>query len=139
MFDYLVEHGCTDLSSQVDLDGRSMFAIAGGGFGDVYLGRLQDGTAVAIKTLRHHALAQDTAPKARKRAMRELYVWSKVKHRNVQELSGIIMFQGRLGMISPWMSNGNLAEYIQRYPGVDRYELCAQVAKGLSYLHSVNL
>ncbi|KAG8731858.1 hypothetical protein FRC10_001400, partial [Ceratobasidium sp. 414] len=108
----------------MDFSGPPSMAIAGGGFGDVYLGRLRDGTAVAIKALRNHALAQAATSKARKRAMRELYVWSKIKHQNVQELMGIVVFQGRLGMVSPWMENGNLAEYVQRYPGVDRYELC---------------
>ncbi|KAG9100520.1 hypothetical protein FS749_014764 [Ceratobasidium sp. UAMH 11750] len=139
MFDCLLQHGCTDLSSQMDLSEQPSMAIAGGGFGDVYLGRLQDGTGVAIKAVRNHILAQATMSKARKRAMRELYVWSRVKHQNVQELIGIVMFQGRLGMVSPWMENGNLAEYVQRYPGVDRYELCTQVAKGVSYLHSIDL
>lgn len=55
--------------------------------------------------------------------MREIYIWSKAKHENVQELLGIIMFQGRLGMVSPWMENGNLQEYIQKHPDVDRYKL----------------
>ncbi|KAG9090404.1 hypothetical protein FRC06_001105 [Ceratobasidium sp. 370] len=138
MFDCLLQHGCTDLSPRVDLSEQPSMAIAGGGFGDVYRGQLRDGTAVAIKALRNHIIAQATTSKARKRAMRELYVWSKVKHQNVQELMGIVMFQGRLGMVSPWMENGNLAEYVQRYPGVDRYELCTQVARGVSYLHSID-
>lgn len=55
--------------------------------------------------------------------MREIYIWSKAKHENVHELLGIIMFQGRLGMVSPWMENGNLQEYIQKQPDVDRYKL----------------
>lgn len=68
------------------------------------------------------------------------------------------MFQERLGMVSLWMDNGNLQEYLRKVPGVDRYELvcidtviklgilavliykqCIQVASGVSYLHSIDM
>lgn len=55
--------------------------------------------------------------------MRELYIWSKVEHMNVQKLIGVIMFQGRLGMISPWMEKGDLRKYLRSHPGADRYQL----------------
>lgn len=55
--------------------------------------------------------------------MRELYIWSKAEHENVQALTGIIMFQGRLGMVSPWMEHGNLQEYIEKHPDANRYHL----------------
>ncbi|KAF8598349.1 kinase-like protein, partial [Ceratobasidium sp. AG-I] len=71
--------------------------------------------------------------------MRELYMWSKAKHENVHELMGIVMFQGRLGMISPWMENGNLQEYILKNPDVDRYKLCSDVAAGVEYLHGIGM
>ncbi|KAF8603733.1 kinase-like protein [Ceratobasidium sp. AG-I] len=64
-------------------------------------------------------------------------MWSKAKHPNVHELMGVIMFQGRLGMVSLWMENGSLHEYIRKNPSVDRYQLCVQVAAGVSYLHSI--
>lgn len=55
--------------------------------------------------------------------MRELYNWSKMDHENVHKLLGIIMFDRRLGMVSRWMENGNLREYIYRNETVDRYQL----------------
>ncbi|KAG8740919.1 hypothetical protein FRC10_003578 [Ceratobasidium sp. 414] len=110
-------------SSMLNFNREHVNAVAGGGFGDIYRGELRNGTAVAIKTLRHHMLAQDTAPKALKRAAREIYTWSKAQHKNVQELLGVIMFQGQLGMVSPWMDNGNLEEYIRKNPDVDRHDL----------------
>jgi hypothetical protein len=55
--------------------------------------------------------------------MREIYTWSKAKHENVQELMGVIMHQGQLGMISPWMEHGNLQAYIQKCPEIDRRQL----------------
>ncbi|KAG9093265.1 hypothetical protein FRC07_011498, partial [Ceratobasidium sp. 392] len=139
MFDCLLEHGCEDLTLFLDRSSTSSSAVAGGGFGDIYRGRLYDGTNIAIKALRHYVLAKDTAPKALKRAMRELYFWSKTQHDNVQELLGVIMFQGCLGMVSPWMDNGTLEEYIRVKPDVDRYDLCIQMARGVSYLHDIGM
>ncbi|KAH7330649.1 kinase-like domain-containing protein [Rhizoctonia solani] len=50
------------------------------------------------------------------------------------------MFKGRyLGMVSQWMENGNLHEYIRKNPRVDRYRLCIQVASGLAYMHDVKM
>jgi predicted unusual protein kinase regulating ubiquinone biosynthesis (AarF/ABC1/UbiB family) len=40
------------MTEHINLDTIGNFAIAGGGFGDVYRGSLQDGTQVAIKTFR---------------------------------------------------------------------------------------
>lgn len=57
------------------------------------------------------------------RAMRELYFWSKAIHKNIHQLVGVIIFQGRLGMVSPWMENGDLRKYIRNHPEVDRYHL----------------
>ncbi|KAF8598370.1 WD40 repeat-like protein [Ceratobasidium sp. AG-I] len=138
MFLSLLEHGCDDLSLSINPNKYSSVAIAGGGFGDIWEGRMQDGTKVAIKCLRFHAIPPENK-RGLKRAARELYVWSKAKHVNVQELSGIIMFQGGLGMVSPWMDNGNLQEYLQKFPDADRYQFCIQIANGVSYLHSIDM
>ncbi|KAF8598371.1 WD40 repeat-like protein [Ceratobasidium sp. AG-I] len=138
MFFSLLEHGCSDLSSYIDPDEYSSAPIAGGGFGDIWAGKMQGGMKVAIKCLRLHAVSADSR-QSMKRAARELYVWSKAKHPNVQELSGVIMFQGHLGMVSPWMENGNLQYYLQKSPDVDRYQLCIQISKGVSYLHSIGM
>ncbi|KAF8602303.1 kinase-like protein [Ceratobasidium sp. AG-I] len=93
---------------------------------------------IALKCLRFHIIKEDGG-KSLKRAMREIYIWSKAKHANVQGLIGIVMFQGRLGMVSPWMEHGNLQEYIVRQPDANRYDLCVQIASGVSYLHSIKM
>ena len=61
--------------------------------------------------------------------MRETYIWSKARHENVQELTGVIMFQGLLGMVSPWMENGNLQKYLEANPEIDRYPLVSVCPK----------
>ncbi|KAG9076975.1 hypothetical protein FRC06_009183, partial [Ceratobasidium sp. 370] len=141
-FDYLVRHGCLDLTSQLDLSSCPEAALSGGRFGDVWCGRLLDRTQVAIKCLRLHTVDEvnSKAIKVRSRfehysnprspqqhAARELYFWSKLKHSNVLELLGFAMFQGQLAMISPWMENGTLNDHIRRHPELDRWALVRHV------------
>ncbi|KDN33197.1 hypothetical protein RSAG8_13714, partial [Rhizoctonia solani AG-8 WAC10335] len=60
-----------------------------------------------------------------------------MEHPNIHRLQGVIMFKDQyLGMVSEWMENGNLHEYLRKYPGADRYQLCVHVASGLEYMHS---
>ncbi|QRV89105.1 Ephrin type-A receptor 10 [Ceratobasidium sp. AG-Ba] len=40
-----------------------------------------------------------------------------------------------MAMISPWMDNGTLLQYINRNPTVDRHSLCVGIADGVVYLH----
>lgn len=59
MFECLKLHGCIDLSSSIDPDKYSLAAIAGGSFGDIWLGKLLTGEPIAIKCLRFHTLVED--------------------------------------------------------------------------------
>lgn len=67
-------------------------------------------------------------------AARELYSWSSLKHTNIVELIGLAQFRGQLAMVSPWMENGPLPEYIARHPDVDRYQLVstASIMRGFA-------
>jgi hypothetical protein len=49
---YLVNHGCRDITSMLDLPSATTFPISNGGFGDIYQVNLRDATQVAIKTMR---------------------------------------------------------------------------------------
>ncbi|EUC53478.1 tyrosine kinase catalytic domain protein, partial [Rhizoctonia solani AG-3 Rhs1AP] len=133
MFQLLFEHGCKDLSSQIHPAGCSEYPVIGGGYGDIYKGKTQDGTDVAIKVLRR---SSSLDPKSVKHAMREVHRWSKARHPNIHELMGVIDFRGQLGMVSLWMEHGDLRSFILKNPGVDRYPWCIQVAAGVSYLHT---
>ncbi|CAE6503473.1 unnamed protein product [Rhizoctonia solani] len=148
VFNQLVAHGCDDLSSIMDPEKYSDRFITGGAFADIWKGSLRDGAEVAIKVWRFDDIdiseddaneSSEDSPKKLKRAMREVYHWSKVRHPHIQELLGVILFQGRVGMVSPWRKHGNLRDYIKKHEGVDRYALCLQVAKGLSHLHDSSM
>ncbi|CUA68980.1 POC1 centriolar protein homolog A [Rhizoctonia solani] len=135
IFDCLTESGCIDLSSRMDNGQASAMIVSGGGFGDIWKGQLHSGGKVAIKVWRTNTLEQ-CEYKTVKRAARELFLWSRMDHPNVHRLLGVIMFRGQyLGMVSEWMSNGNLHEYLRKQPSTDRYQLCVNVASGLEYMH----
>ncbi|CAE6405366.1 unnamed protein product [Rhizoctonia solani] len=138
IFDCLIGAGCTDLSSQMDTRQETAMIASGGGFGDIWKGKLHDGGKVAIKAWRTSTLEQCDY-KTLKRAARELFYWSRMEHPNVHRLQGVIMFRDQyLGMVSEWMENGNLHEYLRKQPSADRYQLCIHVASGLEYMHSCN-
>ncbi|KAG8688953.1 hypothetical protein FRC11_004433 [Ceratobasidium sp. 423] len=114
IFRQLVAEGCVDLSSRMDPKGHSPRPVAGGGLADIWRGQLFDGTRVAIKVWRDIHFERDD-PKRLKRAMREVYNWSKLVHPNVQQLMGVVMFQDRLGMVSRWMEYGSLRDFLRDY------------------------
>ncbi|EUC58994.1 tyrosine kinase family catalytic domain protein [Rhizoctonia solani AG-3 Rhs1AP] len=136
VFECLTSTGCIDLSSQLDPIQENAMIVSGGGFGDIWMGKLHNGGRVAIKTRRTNTLGHCNYATL-KRAARELFCWSRMEHPNIHRLQGVIMFRGQsLGMVSEWMDNGNLHEYLGNYPGANRYQLCIHVASGLKYMHS---
>ncbi|KAG8740303.1 phosphatidylinositol-binding protein scs2 [Ceratobasidium sp. 414] len=48
----LVEHGCQDITEKLDPSAHGEYPVSSGGFGDVYKGRLRDGSPIAIKCMR---------------------------------------------------------------------------------------
>ncbi|KAG8793501.1 hypothetical protein FRC12_002544 [Ceratobasidium sp. 428] len=129
--------GCADMTHRLNLAACSEIPISSGGFGDIHRGRLNDGTRVAIKTIRLYDGSQDRKIlKKAQHAAHEIYAWSKCKHPNVQPLLGLAMFRGRIGMIARWESNGNLPQYLEQRADVDRCALSSQISEGLSYLHA---
>ncbi|KAF8602299.1 kinase-like protein [Ceratobasidium sp. AG-I] len=137
MFRYLLDNQCTDLTSRIVFCQPGVSA-ARGRYSDIYHGKLDDTTEVAIKCLRPGVM-NGNGEEDHECAMREAYNWSKMKHENVQQLLGIVLVQERLGIVSPWMNNGDLQEYIKNNPDVDRYKLCLDVATGVAYLHSIEM
>ncbi|CAE7226338.1 unnamed protein product [Rhizoctonia solani] len=136
IFECLRRAGCVDMSSQMDSRQETAMIASGGGFGDIWKGKLHDGNTVAIKAWRTDAF-EPCGYKTIKRAARELFLWSRMDHPHIHRLQGVILFRDQyLGMVSEWMDNGNLHQYLRRYPNADRYELCTHIASGLEYMHA---
>ncbi|KAG8741496.1 hypothetical protein FRC10_002747 [Ceratobasidium sp. 414] len=151
---YLAKHSSiTNLSDELSHSLTvSPYAVARGGLSDVYLATRPDGTRVAIKCLRQHdpkhvkvcttyvqLVDSFQALIAFQRTARELQTWSKLKHRNVLELYGLALFQGCLAMVSPWMKYGSITSVVKKWPEMDRYKLCHQLASAVEYLHKENV
>ncbi|KAG8705061.1 hypothetical protein FRC09_003173, partial [Ceratobasidium sp. 395] len=116
---HLTEHGCKDLTDELSAS-SSTHSVTGGGFGDVYRGSLRDKRQVAIKALRVTLDSDDELDRLPKRAARELYAWSRCNHPNVLPLLRLVQFQGQIRMVSLWMENGSLPDYLRKHPGSDR-------------------
>ncbi|CAE6473375.1 unnamed protein product [Rhizoctonia solani] len=140
----LVQHGCKDLTDCIPIDGAPAIAYACGGACDVYEWKLRESSPtgtifphIAIKTLRCSSQSNAEA-KLIKRAARELLTWLQLDHHpNILPLLGLAIFNGRLSMVSPWMSNGNLSAYLRKHENsnADRITLCEQIRAGLVYIH----
>ncbi|KAG8779062.1 hypothetical protein FRC12_024663 [Ceratobasidium sp. 428] len=135
---HLVDRGCKDVTSELDIDRCGDHPIAGGGFGDIYQGMLIGGMEVAIKCPRLFVKNDPQGNKMLKDIAREIYASSKLKHPNVLELIGLSTFRGHISIVTPWMENGTLFEYVTNNPEVDRFQLCIQAASGLAHLHEVD-
>ncbi|KAJ6460244.1 kinase-like domain-containing protein, partial [Mycena sanguinolenta] len=109
-----------------------------GSFGDIWKGTIS-GQVVALKVLRFF---QETDPLERfRRIGREATVWRQLSHPNVLPFFGLSYLNQRLCLISPWMENGSISQYLHRNSPstVDRLSLILDVALGLEYLHKNNV
>ncbi|KAG8717007.1 hypothetical protein FRC09_014898 [Ceratobasidium sp. 395] len=134
----LVEHGCQDITNDLDLGSASSEPIAWGGVGKIYFAKLRSGTEVAIKCLFNlgHVDKSEKNSTLLKHTAREIYTWSKCDHPGVVRMRGIALFRGQVAMVSEWMRNGSLRGFIREHPSFDRIQLCVQLAETLEYIHA---
>jgi len=77
------------------------------------------------------------------RLNREAWIWDQLTDANVLPFLGISNDAGEEGaspaLISPLCTNGHVLDYLRKNPDVDRLKLAVGVAKGLRYLHSLQI
>ena len=56
-------------------------------------------------------------------------MWSALRHPNVLPLLGATMAGTQFIMVSEWMGNGNINEFVETYPDADRFELVGSPLK----------
>ncbi|CAE6471531.1 unnamed protein product, partial [Rhizoctonia solani] len=132
----LASHDCRDISEDLDISNVTDYPVSSGGFGDVYCATLHNGDRVGLKCIRVLVGPTAEGKKFLKHAAHELYVWSKCRHPNILELSGVMIFRGRIAMVSPWAENGHLRWFLAQGIQVDRCALCVQIIDGVDYLHA---
>ncbi|CAL5001859.1 unnamed protein product [Urochloa decumbens] len=119
---------------QAATDGFSARHILGkGGFGNVYRGRLADGTVVAVKRLNDPASASGEA-----QFRTEVEMISLAVHRHLLRLVGFCAAGGERLLVYPYMPNGSVASRLRGKPPLDwaaRKRIAVGAARGLLYLH----
>jgi len=116
--------------------------ISCGGFSVVWPGMYkehdnEEGKCVAIKYMRNWET--DDPEKMRKIFFREVITWKRMSHPNILELIGVIMDDKEYGMVSPWMDNGNIVEFLREDLQANPLKLLEEATRGLQYLHGMEL
>ena len=64
-----------------------------------------------------------------------MVLWKQLRHRNLLPFYGAYMID-RLGMVSPWLENGNIVRFTGRNPEVNRLQLvrCGLATYSVGYL-----
>ncbi|KAF9263056.1 kinase-like protein [Marasmius fiardii PR-910] len=132
------------------------YPVGGGAFGDVWKGRVGR-QLVCLKVIR--AFNRSDVQQILKDYMQEGIIWRQLNHPNVLPFMGIYYLdtkQRQLCLVSPWMEQGNLVEFLKNSnDSVDRVLLVTlfvqcmahpkfisqayDVACGLSHLHGANI
>ncbi|KAH8834109.1 kinase-like domain-containing protein [Flagelloscypha sp. PMI_526] len=121
----------------------------GGGYGDVYQGVLQNEHSVCVKVLRIYSnpekqdKSEQDKQKVLKAFLREAVLWHQLDHPNILPFLGVSYdcFPNRLSLISPFMKNGNIMDYLKEHPepSEQRMELLYQIVQGINYLHEMDI
>lgn len=66
-------------------------------------------------------------------------MWKRLSNSYTLPLLGACIRGSELFMVSEWMGNGNIKQYLKQYPHVNRHPLLLDIARGVAYLHSMNV
>ncbi|KAJ7689637.1 kinase-like domain-containing protein [Mycena rosella] len=110
-------------------------AVAGGGYADIWKGTVENET-VCLKVLRVF-LSDLDRQKLFKSFAKEVLIWRQLRHPNILFLLGINVeeFYPSFCLISPWLAQGTILEFLKKNPGHDRIRSVVEVCEGLKYLH----
>ncbi|KXN88648.1 Serine/threonine-protein kinase sepA [Leucoagaricus sp. SymC.cos] len=114
--------------------------ITEGGFADIYKTNLESEHA-CVKAIRLYERGGNNRQKLKAQAG-EIILWAHSVHQNVLPFCGIYLSTEkvpRLCMVSQWMENGDLLQYLQKLPDTPRVPLLHDIISGLQYLHKFDI
>ncbi|KAK3431118.1 hypothetical protein EUGRSUZ_E02840 [Eucalyptus grandis] len=110
--------------------------IGEGGFGAVYKGQLNDGTAIAVKQL------SSKSRQGNREFLNEIGMISCLQHPNLVKLHGCCIEGDQLLLVYEYMENNSLAralfgpdDHQLQLDWSTRHKICTGIAKGLAFLH----
>ncbi|KAK0218728.1 kinase-like domain-containing protein [Armillaria fumosa] len=117
--------------------GNYPFAL--GRFGEVWRGQVE-GMEVAVKQARIFT-SEDNINKVLRQVRREAIIWKQCDHPNVLPFYGIYCDSApsTYCLVSPFMVNGSLRQYINKTDDPDRHNLALDITRGMNYLHSLSI
>lgn len=135
------------LATDLEEVGIIHMPVAAGGFTDIFKCSMSTdvGTRfVAVKSFKFRVPDTDNGRSLQRigtMIRREVYVWIQLKHDHILPLEGVTI--GKFGplpaLVSPWMEEGSLDDYLKRkfsqLSDPRKRELIWQLASALNYLH----
>ncbi|KAG6834221.1 hypothetical protein H0H93_011080 [Arthromyces matolae] len=119
-----------------DVETNGDFPVAVGSYADIYKGTFQ-GQVVCIKIPR--VFRESEIQGAITNAAQEIILWGQLSHPNIVPFIGFFFHKdlpGRIALVSQWMENDNVNEYLKRNPDAVRLLLALDIVRGLEYLHN---
>ncbi|KZO97465.1 kinase-like protein [Calocera viscosa TUFC12733] len=114
--------------------------VAIGGFARIYRTRMKTGIVVAVKVLFDHRRPPERLLEL---SVREGFTWHSLDHPNIVPFLGIADYARicpggfpQLCLVSPWMSDGNIMDFLKANPAVSPLPLMLDVVHAVAYLHS---
>ncbi|KAG8910262.1 hypothetical protein FRC01_006428, partial [Tulasnella sp. 417] len=122
-----------DLEDRVGYIALNPSAVCGG-FCDVFQGWLTTGETVALKRPRNRGNIDEI-----RRFEREATTWCQLRHSHVLEFIGTLKRDGHFYLVSRYMINKSLTDYLENNQSVNKVKLLRETADGIRYLHEMNI
>ena len=68
------------------------------------------------------------------RFCKEVLTWKSLRHQNILPLLGVATSDNQFAMVSEWMANGNINEFVKVHREANRFKLVGLCLYRISYL-----